>query len=371
MVTQKPTGYTGVSAARTATGAGPPVRTTAGFCPGTGYFREMEWRCEWCGKPHEEDDPPCDNCGHGSFERAVVRRTDLAEGGGTDTMTVWVCTTCGREHPKNSPPCSRCNNATLEREEKRIDESNLTDRPGSAGAGAVSAEQTTVWVCPECGRDHPKNAPPCSRCGNASLERETRRVDDDELSAPGYGDLVTPRYLVVLVGVLALAVLFALGATGTVDVPGFPDDSVPSVDNVPGNATTAGGVSLAEVETAYLGALNDRRVADDNPLLDRRNRLDEVARYYNQERVKTQTAGESPPSARELGISGLLPGDCSEGGLAHRTQQFDGAADTAGTRFTDTLTTRSLALLEQYVLTGVDVHAADGTLFLTEVLCTT
>jgi hypothetical protein len=332
----------------------------------------MKWRCEWCGKPHKEDDPPCDNCGHGSFERAVVRQAESVEGSVSDTMTVWVCTACGREHPKNSPPCSRCNNATLEREEKRIDESNLTDRPGTGEAGAVSAEQTTVWVCPECGRDHPKNAPPCSRCGNAKLERETRRVDDDELSAPGYGDLVTPRYLVALVAVLALGTVFVLGATGTVDVPGFPDDSVPSVDNVPGNATTAQGVSLAEVETAYLGALDDRRVDSELPSLDRRDRLDEVARYYNQERVKAQAAGESPPSARELGISSLLPGDCSEGALAHRTRPLDGtAADTAGTRLTDTLTPRSLALLEQYTLTGVDLHVNNGTLSLTEVLCTT
>jgi rRNA maturation endonuclease Nob1 len=332
----------------------------------------MEWRCEWCGKPHEEDDPPCDNCGHGSFERAVVRRTDLAEGGDPDTMTVWVCTACGREHPKNSPPCSRCNNATLEREEKRVDESNLTERPGSAGSGTVSAEKTTVWVCASCGREHPKHAPPCSRCGHATLERETRRVDEAELTVPGYRDLLTPRYLVALVAVLALVALFGLGATGTVDVPGFPDDSVPTVENVPGNATTAEGVSLAEVETAYVGALNDRREDGRKPSLDRRGRLDEVARYYNQKRVKAEAAGESPPSASELDLEGLFPGDCSEAALAHRTQQFDGtAADTAGTRFTETLGPRSLAVLEQYVLTGVDVHAAGGTLFLTEVFCTT
>jgi len=332
----------------------------------------MEWRCEWCGKPHEEDDPPCDNCGHGSFERAVVRRTDLAEAGDADTMTVWVCTACGREHPKNSPPCSRCNNASLERKQKRIDESNLTDRPGSSSTGGVSAEQTTVWVCPECGRDHPKNAPPCSRCGHTTLERTTRRIDDDELAAPSYRDLATPRYLVALVAVLALAAVFVLGATGTVDVPGFPDDSVPSVDNVPGNATAAGEVPLAAVETAYLGAVDDRRAGDGLASLDRRDRLDKVARYYNQKRVKAQSAGAEPPSGSELGIAGLLPGDCSRAGLTSVSQSLDGAgADTAGARFTDVLTARSAPLLGESRLTGVDIHSINGTLSLTQVTCTT
>jgi len=332
----------------------------------------MEWRCEWCGKPHEDNDPPCDNCGHGSFERAVVRRTDLAEGGDADTMVVWGCPACGREHPKNSPPCSRCNNATLERRTKRVDESNLTDRPGSAGTDAVSAEQTTVWVCPECGRDHPKNAPPCSRCGHTTLEQTTRRIDDDELSAPAYRELVTPRYLVALVAVLALATVFVLGATGTVDVPGFPDDSVPSVDNVPGNATAAGGVSLAEVETAYLGAIEDRRADGGLGSLDRRDRLDEVARYYNQELVKARSAGEEQPSGTELGIADLLPGDCAQARLTSVSQPLgDADADTAGTQFTDRLTTRSAPLLAESALTGVDIHSTDGTLYLTQVTCTT
>ncbi|MFC7058003.1 hypothetical protein [Halovenus salina] len=72
----------------------------------------MEWRCEWCGKPHEEDDPPCDNCGHGQFEKAVVRQTDLSEEGSQEATIVWVCPDCGREHPKHAPPCSRCGNPT-------------------------------------------------------------------------------------------------------------------------------------------------------------------------------------------------------------------------------------------------------------------
>ncbi|MEF8830385.1 MAG: hypothetical protein V5A23_02475, partial [Halobacteriales archaeon] len=64
----------------------------------------MKYRCEWCGKPHERNDPPCDNCGHHSFERAVVPKAPEE----APEEYVWVCPECGRVHPRNSPPCSRC-----------------------------------------------------------------------------------------------------------------------------------------------------------------------------------------------------------------------------------------------------------------------
>ena len=67
----------------------------------------MDWRCEWCEKPHEENDPPCDNCGHGSFEKAVRQVNHEVVPGGT----VWVCQDCGRSHQRNSPPCKRCGGA--------------------------------------------------------------------------------------------------------------------------------------------------------------------------------------------------------------------------------------------------------------------
>jgi ribosomal protein L40E len=329
----------------------------------------MEWRCEWCGKPHESDDPPCDNCGHGSYERAVVQRTDLAEGGDPDTMTVWVCTACGREHPKNSPPCSRCNNATLEREEKRVDESNLTERPGSANFDTVSAEQTTVWVCENCGREHTKNAPPCSQCGHAKLEETTRRIDDDELSAPSYRDLATPRYLAVLVVTLVLAAVFVLGATGAVDLPGFPDNSVPGVDNVPGNATTTGEVPLADVETAYLGAVGDRRAGEGLDQLERTGRLDAVARYHNQRWVKAEFGEGSRPTDAELGD--LLEDECSGASLVFFSHLATGDdAGPIGDGLADNIASGDPPLLTDVNLTGVDVHSADGRLYLTQFVCT-
>jgi len=325
----------------------------------------MEWRCEWCGKPHEEDDPPCDSCGHGSFERAVVRRTDLS-GGDPDTMTVWVCTACGREHPKHSPPCSRCNNGTLEQREKRVDESNLTDGPNSTdtGGGDISTDETTVWVCTACGREHPKHAPPCSRCGNADLERETRTVSEAETTVPGYRDLVTARYLVVLLGTLGLAALFGLGATGTVDLPGFPDNSVPSVDNVPGNETTAGELTLSGAETAYLDALGDRRAGAGLGQLDRGDRLDEIARYYNQRRVKQVFDRGSVPDDDEL--RGLLEGDCSPARLVSSSIP---AGEAVGERLVDSLGADSPPMLADAERIGIDFHSVDGTLFVTQVVC--
>lgn len=75
----------------------------------------MEWRCEWCGKPQPADDPPCDACGHGSFEKAVVQVPESVETGPT---YVWRCTSCGRDHVKNSPPCARCGSPDLAKTEQ-------------------------------------------------------------------------------------------------------------------------------------------------------------------------------------------------------------------------------------------------------------
>lgn len=324
----------------------------------------MEWRCEWCGKPHDEDDPPCDNCGHGSFERAVVRRTDLG-GGDPDTTTVWVCTACGREHTKHAPPCSRCNNADLERREKRVDESNLTDRPGSGAGGRIEAEETTVWVCSACGRDHPKNAPPCSRCGHTTLERERRGVDADELVAPSYRDLVTPGYLATLLVVLALAALFVLGLAGVVDLPGFPDDSVPEVD-APGDGTAAGDISFADVEAAYLATLDERRAEAGANTLDRVDRLDDVAEYANRRSVNAD-AGDGDEATRSE-LADLLADECREFTVLSETRSPEADAETTGVAFADTVGLGVVAVdgLER---TGVDVHSLDGTLYLTQIIC--
>lgn len=156
----------------------------------------MEWRCEWCGKPHGADDPPCDNCGHGRFERAVQPVGPEGEGG----PTVWVCSDCGRDHPRNNPPCSRCGGMDLERREQTYEEGDPIG-PGAAVEGgdpegdaeesnAIGGDTMTVWACTTCGRAQPRNNPPCSQCGGMSFEQRERSFEDvDALGESDFGDL--------------------------------------------------------------------------------------------------------------------------------------------------------------------------------------
>lgn len=65
-----------------------------------------------------------------------------------------------------------------------------------------------VWRCPECGHEHPKNNPPCDRCGSMRLERvEVTGEDfDAELETPSFLDLVAENPLPVVAAVLVLSV---------------------------------------------------------------------------------------------------------------------------------------------------------------------
>ena len=273
----------------------------------------MDWRCEWCGKPHEENDPPCDNCGHGSFEKAVVRRTDPGETSGP--------------------------------------------------------ESTIVWVCTECGRTHTKHTPPCKRCGNHKLVREEQFVDDDELSVPSYVDLVTPRYVVGLVVVLALAGLFVGGLTGVIDVPGFGND-VPSVENVPGDSRAAGDVELSSVESTYLAAVNDARANESNDSVSRQQRLDEVATFVNQRFVKSEYGDGSPPSRER--VTDLVGGACEDGfTVEFETLQSNDYQTGAslGEAFASEAADSEIRSSSATTV-GIDTHTApDGTVFLTQIVC--
>lgn len=81
----------------------------------------MTWRCERCDEPHETDEPPCDACGHGSFERVADSRRSLG-------TVEWVCRECGRAHPKHSPPCSRCGHGMLEKQPVEYDLDDIEPR---------------------------------------------------------------------------------------------------------------------------------------------------------------------------------------------------------------------------------------------------
>jgi len=270
----------------------------------------MEWRCEWCGKPHEEDDPPCDHCGHGSFEQAIVRRTDLAADG---------------------------------------------------------PESTLVWICTDCGREHPKHAPPCSRCGNTTLEKQRQRVDDSELTAPGYLELVTPQYLAALGLTLGIAALLILGFAGVVDLPGFGDDGPPEVDGVPGDSDAVGDVALADVEDAYVPALNDRI---DGPALERSSRLDEITTFYNQQFLRWQLADGSPPDNERA--SELLLEECRSGTeieFETVSTEANGDSDALADALADALVDDGWTPPPSSGQIGVDVHAVDGELSLGQFVC--
>ena len=278
----------------------------------------MNWRCEWCGKPHEENDPPCDNCGHGSFEKAVVPRTDLAEG---------------------------------------------------------EREPALVWVCTECSREHPKNAPPCSRCGNTTLEKRRQEIDESELEAPSYRELLTPGYVAAVL-VLGLAmVVFALGVAGVIALPGFGGDGPTVEGTVPGNATSADGIDISEIETAYLDALADRE--DVGAGAERSAALDELATYANQQQLAWSARSESPTVEQYQSF------------LADLEQRFGEECNGEGTRLTVTVdyepTDTPEAIAERLVeraladesawnpgataTIGLDGHAVDGELVLQQLSC--
>jgi uncharacterized OB-fold protein len=124
----------------------------------------VKWRCEWCGREYDADDPPCETCGHETFEQATGPDSAFDSG-----SLVWVCTNCGREHVKHSPPCSRCGNHSLEK--------RTTD--------------------------------------------DTDRIDD--ISSPSYLAVGKPY----LVGVAVVIGLVALVVTGVVPFPGFGGPPTP------------------------------------------------------------------------------------------------------------------------------------------------
>ncbi|MFC7073271.1 hypothetical protein ACFQJ7_01340 [Halovenus rubra] len=274
----------------------------------------MEWRCEWCGKPHEEDDPPCDNCGHGKFEKAVVRQTDLSDEDGQ--------------------------------------------------------EATLVWACTDCGREHPKHAPPCSRCGNPTLEKQKQRVAESELDAPGYFDLVTPQYLVAFGLTLVVVAVAVLGFTGVIDVPGFDQGGVPDVDGVPGNATAADGIALDAVETTSATALNEQFT---DHRLRRSTQLDDVATRYTQRVIKSLYADGERLTGQQ--ISSLASDACQSGTRLHattvRVSANDGeTAEKLGAALAEKIVTdRGLELTAETDALGLDAHSVRGDIYLGLISC--
>lgn len=275
----------------------------------------MKWRCAWCGKPHERNDPPCEECGHHAFERAVV--------------------------PK--PP--------------------------------EDAVEDHVWVCVDCDRVHPRNTPPCSRCGGMQLEQYSADyLDPGEVAETGWLDVVEPTHVVLALLALGLAAVLGLGYLGVIDLPGV---GPPTVTDVPGESEGAAGLSLPTVEDAYVDALNDRRAADGRTTLERDGTLGRMATYYNQRRVKATYGNGEPVDARSA--FGEFRYDCPgpllvvdfrldvDGSLS----SFDGEAALAEAileRYATGSGTTSLESPPDAV--GIDVHVApDETVYVVQLVC--
>lgn len=279
----------------------------------------MEWRCEACGKPHEENAPPCGNCGHGRFERTTV--------------------------------------------------------PAAEDAGPEQLE----WVCTECGRSHPRNSPPCSRCGNTKLERQELEYDLDDLDVDGYLDMASPGYVLLAAVAVGFAVVLALGVTGVVDLPAALGGQ-PGVSDVPGQADTAANLSLSDVETEYVAAVNARRDGLQRDAVARDDALDDAATYLNQRYVKAAYAdGEEPDLARDdldafdvrcpgtvgLAVHTLGSGD---GGVLRALESYSesGLAEAVATAHS----ADAAVLAAATASVGVDVHVApDDVLYVTTLVC--
>ena len=350
----------------------------------------MEWRCEWCEKPHAENDPPCDSCGHGKFERAVVPVGPEGDG----NPLVWVCASCGRTHQRNTPPCSRCGHAKLAKQEQGFDEddplASVREEParsGSERAADATGDSVTVWACTECDRQHPRNNPPCSRCGNMSLEQREQHFEDIQPSGGGWLDALLSRYGLGLVGVVILVGIFAAGGAGIIDVPGM-QTGPPTVEDVPGNESEVGHLDLADVEREYVAELNDRRTAAGYDELEWSDDLAAMATYANQRTVQATHGDADPLTEEELNRELHLPRECaSEARYGEFLVTQDRFEDRSVTSVDDEGELAELAVGEYenrmglqdsaggfmtapsgYV--GVDVHVGpNGNVFITQFVC--
>ncbi|KDE58702.1 hypothetical protein EL22_03040 [Halostagnicola sp. A56] len=282
----------------------------------------MTWRCAWCGKPHESDDPPCERCGYNSFNRA----DDAAgEGGHGDTSPtyVWACTNCGREHVRNSPPCARCGNHTLERTEQTFNESD----PDLAGAS---------WL---------------------------------EVAKP-YSPFIAVFVIVVA--------LFATGIVPPSVIPGIGTD-------IPGEATEANGIDLEETALLVHDRLADERAAaaetetgsgtDGGASLEYDEGLEAFATAENQRLVVSAYTDDDGGDRTDLSAFDL-PCESEPQGIQILAQDSIDAYDTEAA-LADDLAERLLEALDSQGIEqgdhdadGIDVHVGpDGAILAVYVAC--
>lgn len=272
----------------------------------------MKWRCTRCGKSHESDEPPCDSCGHGEFERVPDSEFETVD---TGTQYLWVCSNCGCQHVKNNPPCSRCGNHELEKVEQTYD----------------------------------------------GLE--------DELAVPSWLEVARPYLPIVAVALVVLA-LFATGILPLSLL--FPGTGTPSPPDAPGEAETAAGIDLESAERAVHDRLEGERESRGVESREYDGGLTGIAEYRNRQTVVERTGGERPD---DPDWSAFDP-DCGGEGFVVGSVELESIDDYAGADgLADAVADRLVADHADLVLAdrpseGMDVHVGpEETVFVTYAVC--
>ncbi|OIB57977.1 hypothetical protein [Natrialba sp. SSL1] len=283
----------------------------------------MKWRCTWCGKPHAENDPPCDSCGHNTFEEAVVRQ----DGDGQSGQTGQTIQT-------------------------------------------VDTGTTYVWVCSNCGRQHVKNNPPCARCGEHDLEKTEQNYEEleTELQTPSWFEVAKP-YLPVF-GVIGIVLL--LFGTGIISPSVIPGIGSPTPPDAPGDSTEAAGIDLDAVESQVVDQLAAER-ADGSPSTD--DALMAYATYHNRVFIEDEygDGSHSPERPSEFGVS--CQSDLVSTPLSPFEEDINGYADAGEDELAADVTEVLVELdsmTEEYGVAsdGFDLHVApDGTVYVFYAAC--
>lgn len=273
----------------------------------------MKWRCPQCGKPHERNDPPCENCGHHKFERAVV----------------------------------------------------------PTASGDEDREQF-VWACSKCGRHHQRNNPPCSRCGNPDFEKKPLEYDDfDPGDTKGYRELIGRQEVGLSVVVVVLIGVGLLGFFGVVNIPGITPQGPPTVEEVPGDSDRIDSVALSDVEREMLTDIDQRR---EGQSLRRDDGLDQMATYHVRLTAKALIQNEQPDTEREDYERFETPCDGLPNFSFGQTI-VSGTGEATATSIADGLSLRTgsdtMAPTEsRFSAVGIGSHAGpDGTVYVVVLYC--
>lgn len=273
----------------------------------------MKWRCTWCGKPHATDDPPCDACGHNAFEKAIVRADDGSGG-----------------------------------------QSERDPELGGAAPETVDTGTEYVWACTNCGREHVRNTPPCSRCGDPDLEQVERTYEglERDLTTPSWLEVARP-YLPIL---LVIGIVIALFATGIVSPSVLPGIGPPSPPDAPGEGTAFAGIDLEAAERE----IHDRLEAERNSSAQRTydEGLDAYAEYQNRMLVDARFDGSDPDPA-DPGAFGHGCGDSRVVSARATLTEHSVRNDTGESAFGDAVAVELLSRYGEEMRTGYDAEGLD------------